>query len=114
MRIGSAIASMKKTTLNAIVDTIAFFPFLIAAVTGVVLWLFLPCGGEFRRGGAQFGQYVFLGVVRHTWLDVHTYLGLLFVALVALHLVLHWGYIKCLPGRFIRRVRKKEAAECET
>ena len=105
---------MRRTTLNAIVDTAAFVPFLIAAVTGVVVWLYLPCGSEFRGQGAGrgtgLGQQVFLGIARNTWADVHTYLGLLFIALVALHLILHWSYIKGLPGRFVRNVRKERGA----
>lgn len=105
---------MRRTTLNAIVDTIAFFLFLVAAITGIIIWLYLPSVGQFSVVGARFGQYVFLGIARHTWVDVHTYFGLLFAAFVVLHLVLHWGYIKCLPGRFIERVRKESATECET
>ena len=112
---------MRRTTPNAIVDTGEFFAFLLAAITGIVIWLYLPLpdGGEFRRQGAGlgagFGQQALLGITRHTWADVHTYLGLFFIALVVLHLVLHWSYIKCLPGRFVRRVRKGQGAtECET
>jgi len=105
---------MRRTTLNAIVDTIAFFSFLVAAITGIVIWLYLLSAEKSLVAGARFGQYAFLGIAQHTWVDVHTYSGLLFIALVVLHLALHWGYLKCLPGRFIRRVRKERATECET
>lgn len=93
---------MKKTTLNAVVDAIAFFTFLIVAVTSIVIWLFMPSGGAF------------LGVARHTWATVHYDLGLLLIVLVAVHLALHWGYIKCLLGRLKRRLMRTEAPKCET
>jgi Domain of unknown function (DUF4405) len=99
---------MRKTTLNAIVDTIAFFPLLIAAVTGIIIWLYLPRGLALGALGTVASHQTFLGIQRQIWLDVHTYLGLLFTALVAIHLVLHWSYIKHLPQRFARTENKKD------
>ncbi|MDD1721558.1 MAG: DUF4405 domain-containing protein [Euryarchaeota archaeon] len=58
---------------------------------GVIIWLYLPGFGALRVLGTGFSEE-FLGITRRTWLDANTYLGLLFVALVALHLVLHWSY----------------------
>jgi cytochrome b561 len=91
---------VKKTTLNASVDTIAFFPLLVTAVTGIIIWLYLPRGTQLAAFGTVLSHQTFLGIQRQIWLDVHTYLGLLFTALVAIHLVLHWYYIKHLPQRF--------------
>ena len=98
---------MRKTTINAIVDTIAFFPLLVAAVTGIIIWLYLPRGSQLAAFGTVLSHQTFLGIQRQIWLDVHTYLGLLFTALVAIHLVLHWSYIKHLPQRFARTESKK-------
>ncbi len=99
---------MRKTTLNAIVDTIAFFPLLVAAVTGIIIWLYLPRGSQLAAFGTVLSHQTFLGIQRQIWLDVHTYLGLLFTGLVALHLVLHWSYIKYLPQRFAKTEPKKD------
>jgi cytochrome b561 len=99
---------MRKMTLNAIVDTIAFFPFLVTVVTGIIIWLFLLRGSVFRAFGTVLSYQTFLGMERQMWVDVHVYLGLLFTALVAVHLVLHWGYIKNLPQRFARTETKKD------
>lgn len=98
---------MKKTTFNAIVDTIAFFPLLVTAVTGIIIWLFLPRGTQLAAFGTVLSHQTFLGIQRQIWLDMHTYLGLLFTALVAIHLVLHWSYIKHLPQRLARTETKK-------
>ncbi|MEI7827820.1 MAG: hypothetical protein WCI87_08530 [Euryarchaeota archaeon] len=64
--------------------------------------------------GARCSQQAFLGIARHTWADVLTYLGDYSFAPAAVHLILHGGYVKCLPGRLKRRLMRAEAAECET
>ena len=74
---------MKKTTLNAIVSSIAFFSFLVVAITGIILWLAI-----------QFGQEAPLGIVWYTWSNVHTCFAVLFTALLGVHLALHWSYFK--------------------
>jgi nicotinamide riboside transporter PnuC len=99
---------VKKTTLNAIVDTIAFFPLLVTAVTGIIIWLYLPRGTQLAAFGTVLSHQTFLGIQRQIWLDVHTYLGLVFTALVAIHLILHWSYIKRLPQRFAKTEPKKD------
>ena len=99
---------MKRTTLNAIVNTIAFFPLLVTAITGIIIWLYLPRGLALGALGTIASHQTFLGIQRQIWLDVHTYLGLLFTALVAIHLVLHWYYIKHLPQRFAGTATKKD------
>lgn len=99
---------MRRTTLNAIIDTIEFFPLLVTAITGIIIWLYLPRGTQLAALGTVASHQTFLGIQRQVWLDVHTYLGLLFTALVVIHLVLHWGYIKSLPQRFARKETKND------
>jgi hypothetical protein len=94
---------VKKSKVNASVDVITFFPFVITTITGIIIWIFMPFGGTFRNRGGTVGQQFFLGIARHTWLDVHTYLGLIFIILVAAYLILHWDYIKGLPRLFKRK-----------
>jgi hypothetical protein len=99
---------MKKATVNAAIDTIAFFPFLVVAVTGIIIWLYVPRGTQLAAFGTVASHQTFLGIQRQVWLDVHTYLGLVFTALVAIHLVLHWYYIKRLPHRFAGTATTKD------
>jgi hypothetical protein len=101
------VVYVKKSKVNAFVDVMAFFPFVITAITGIIIWIFMPFGGTLRNRGGAFGQQFFLGIARHTWLDVHTYLGLIFIVLVAVHLILHWDYIKGLP-RLLKRKQLRE------
>ena len=101
---------MKRTTLNAIIDTIAFFPLLVTAITGIIIWLYLPRGLAIGALGTIASHQTFLGIQQQVWLDTHMYVGLLFTALVVIHLILHWGYIKSLPQRFAKKVTKSVTA----
>jgi len=99
---------MKRATLNASVDTIALLPFLVTAITGIIIWLYLPRGTQQAALGTIASHQTFFSIQRQVWLDVHLYLGLVFTALVTLHLVLHWYYIKTLPQRFSRTKAKND------
>ena len=97
---------MKRTTLNFIVDTIAFVDLLLLAATGAILkWVLPPgSGGHGRgfsagRGGAHIKTLWGLG--RHDWGDVHFVLSALFVFLMLVHLILHWTWIKTCVKSFL-------------
>jgi Domain of unknown function (DUF4405) len=63
---------------------------LLELATGLVLWLALPRGGGFGRGG---GDHTFATLDRHTWTDLHDWIGLALVAVVLAHLALNWRWI---------------------
>jgi hypothetical protein len=64
----------------------SFVLFSLLAVTGLVNWLVLPHGSGRREG--------ILIVTRHLLMEVHAWLAMLFLVAIAIHLVLHWPYIK--------------------
>jgi len=85
---------MKKATKNYIVFVFLSILGLLEAVSGFVLWLALPQGGGWR--GGRFGggvEYTFWSLSRHTWLDIHDWVAVAIVAVVIIHLVLHWKWI---------------------
>jgi Domain of unknown function (DUF4405) len=69
-----------------IVNVAAFIIFCILGVTGLINWLLLP------RGAGSGGGFVI--ALRHFLRDLHEWAALGFIIVVAIHLVLHWGYIK--------------------
>jgi len=91
---------MKRATLNFIVDLISFCNLLGLAFTGSIMkWILPPGTGGYGRGfrggrGAEEIKYLW-SMTRHEWGAVHFYLAILFVALMVVHIILHWTWIKC-------------------
>ncbi|MEN6448920.1 MAG: DUF4405 domain-containing protein [Thermoguttaceae bacterium] len=76
---------MSKTTVNAIIDAIAFAAFTLLTATGVLLKFILPPGsGHFSK---------LWGMDRHGWGHVHAVIALVLLVVLALHLLLHWRWI---------------------
>lgn len=96
---------MSRSTVNFILDLVAFVNLLCLVCTGLILKYVLPPGSAGghgrgfrggRGGGAVSAEQVreFLSLGRHEWGAVHFYLALLFVALMMIHIILHWTWIK--------------------
>jgi hypothetical protein len=108
---------MKRATLNFIFDIASFIALLLLALTGSILKFVLPpgSGGLGWRGGRFSSSDLptdqvkyFFGLQRHEWINVHFYVVLIFLALIIVHIILHWRWIICMFG-FASR-----SAECET
>ena len=69
-----------------IVNVISFVLFIILCSTGLINWLVLPRGYE--------GRGNFLVSLRHFFIVFHEWAGLIFMVMIAIHIVLHWTYIK--------------------
>jgi len=69
-----------------VVNIISFILFLILCSTGFINWIVLPRGYEARGN--------FLVSLRHFFIAIHEWAGLLFMVVVVIHIVLHWPYIK--------------------
>jgi len=69
-----------------LVNIVSFLLFSILTLTGLINWLLLPRGP--RSGGG------FLISLRHFLRDIHEWAGLGLIIVVAIHLFLHWSYIK--------------------
>jgi hypothetical protein len=76
---------MKRPVLNFVIDTAAFAGFILLATTGVLMRYILPPGS----GGAR----LIWGMDRHEWGAIHFWISLTLLAILALHLVLHWQWI---------------------
>ncbi|WP_254765700.1 DUF4405 domain-containing protein [Salinilacihabitans rarus] len=81
---------MNRRTQNLSVNLLLFAAFLVVLASGVVLWQVLPGGGTSR--GLDF-----VGLVRGDWTRVHVLASLTMTALVAVHLALHWRYVRAVP-----------------
>jgi hypothetical protein len=79
---------MRRVTQNLIVDVVAFVCFVLLASTGVIMRFSLPPGS-----GRHVGIF---GLDRHGWGDIHFWIALALLGVLALHLVLHWKWIVCV------------------
>ena len=69
-----------------IVNVISFILFVILCSTGLINWLVLPRGYETRGN--------FLVSLRHFFIAIHEWVGLIFMVVIVIHMILHWPYIK--------------------
>jgi len=104
---------MKKVKLNALINILTLAFFITSAVSGIIMWIFLPTGDGLSQDRLQLSQglggkldTVFFGLPRRTWSDLHTYSGLILITLVVSHDVLHWRWYKNLP-RILGRGEKQ-------
>ena len=76
---------MKRSSLNKIVDSSGFLLFVVMASSGLVMEFLLP-----PRSGQRLSV---MGMTRHDWGDFHLIVAYLFLAVMALHLALHWRFV---------------------
>ncbi|MFZ1539716.1 MAG: DUF4405 domain-containing protein, partial [Chromatiaceae bacterium] len=79
---------MNRPTLNFLIDAMAFIAFAFLTTTGVLTRYVLPPGS---------GRYATLwGLNRHGWGDLHFWVAVVLLGVLALHLALHWRWILCI------------------
>ena len=78
---------MKKPDLNFVIDAGSLLGFLVLLSTGILMFLILPAGSK--------GDMVW-GLTRHEWGDIHFWVSMVFLALMGVHLFLHWNWITCM------------------
>jgi hypothetical protein len=79
---------MKRSRKNFAIDSLAFICFVFLVSTGVIMYYILPPGSG--RGRTIWG------LDRHEWGDIHFYFSVGFLAILAIHLFLHWNWIVSL------------------
>jgi hypothetical protein len=77
----------KRTVIPRILNLVLWLSFCAMAGTGLLLAFRLtPC----PRGGRGLEA---LGFVRHQWGDFHTWISYVFIALILIHLAMHWRWL---------------------
>jgi hypothetical protein len=89
-----------KTRFNFWLDITILIAFLITTITGLLLWLVLPHGS-----GSQ--SFIFLGLTRQTWINIHEWVGLVMLIGAGVHIALHWKWISCIADRFFKKLARQ-------
>ena len=95
------ISMSLQTRTNWLIDAAAFLGGLLASITGIY-FLFLPTGGY--RGGRNPMYGVTVLFDRHTWEDWHTWTGIAMIVAVAIHLAIHWPWVKTMTKRIVNAI----------
>ncbi len=94
--------NINRAKLNFITDAVMFFCLMALAGTGFLRHFRLSGQGFGRgRGAGEGGQAAFWGIDRHSWGDIHLWLGYIMLGLLALHITLHWREITGIYRRLI-------------
>lgn len=95
---------MKKAKINLIIDAVMFV--LMAAITGIGLLMKYILIPGFERN-AVYGKNVelfFWGMDRHQWGTIHLIISLCLIALLLLHIILHWKQVVCIFQKMIANI----------
>ncbi len=74
----------------------------LASVLSGIYFLFLPVGGYQGGRNPAFGVRIFFE--RHTWSDLHAWTSVIILALVALHVPIHWSWITRMTRSGLKRL----------
>jgi len=83
---------MRKSDFLFILAFLLFLLSLLEAVSGFILWLVIPRGGG-GGGGREGVEQVFWNLTRTNWIDIHDWAAVALLALVIVHIILHWKWI---------------------
>ena len=91
-----------QTRKNWLIDAAVFLGGIVAALSGIY-FLFLPSGGY--QGGRNPLYGITILFSRHTWSAVHIWGGVAMVAAIAIHLAIHWDWVKRMSGRTVKALQ---------
>ena len=100
----------RQARINFSLNSLLFVAFLLASLTGLVIWLLLPSGG-YQGGRNPFYNATLLSLTRHQWQDLHLWAGLAMIVILINHLVLHWDWLLCVARRHVQ-TPQCESDEC--
>ena len=83
---------MQRRYVNLLVDAVGLLLFFGLVSTGTIMAFILPP----RMGGG--GRATLMGLDRHGWGDIHFWISVGFLAMVVLHLFLHWRWLWGIVG----------------
>jgi len=85
---------MKKQNIKYIVDAVTLLSFIVTAITGLAMKIFMP--GGVRQGRLQ----EFLGVQKGDWGFVHDWAGIIMIVFALIHVILYWKMFVCMTKNF--------------
>ena len=94
----------KITQRNWWIDAVLFGSALTAALSGLY-YLYFPSGGFQGGRNPYYNMQVLFS--RHTWNDLHTWGGIVMIAVAIFHLSLHWSWVVNMTRRMLKDLTGK-------
>ncbi|MGE0089696.1 MAG: DUF4405 domain-containing protein [Bacteroidales bacterium] len=85
-----------KAKLNFIIDIIMFVLMGLLAGLGLLIKYVLLSGTERWLKFERNVELTYMGLDRHQWGTIHLWIAIALIALLILHIILHWNMIVCL------------------
>jgi hypothetical protein len=89
----------QQARINFSLNSLLFAAFVVVNLSGLVAWLIWPSGG-YWGGLNMLYDGSLLDLTRHNWNDLHVWAGLAMIAVLAIHLALHWKWVVCSIRRY--------------
>ncbi|MDK2892784.1 DUF4405 domain-containing protein [Methanohalophilus sp.] len=91
---------VNRAKLNYLVDIAILLLFIIVAITGFYMYLFIP-------SGVPQGRYqVYMGLTKATWTLIHNRTSIMLTIAVFVHIVLHYKWMMCMTGVYFGKSRE--------
>jgi preprotein translocase subunit SecY len=94
-----------QTRKKWLLDAAVFLSGLVAALSGIY-FLFIPSGGYQGGRNPMYGVTILFS--RHTWDDLHTWSGVLMIAVAVLHFAIHWRWVKVMSKQAVKALLSRE------
>lgn len=85
-----------KSKINLIIDAIMLILLMIVAGLGLLIKYVLVPGFKRQILYDSDVELYYMGLTRHEWGSIHLWLSLIFIALMLIHIILHWKMITCI------------------
>jgi len=101
-----AKALSKTNRNNWLLDSLLALSGLVVGLTSIY-FLFLPLDGY--RGGRNPSYGLIILFDRHTWSDLHTWVGLVMIVIALVHFIIHFDWIASMAKRVAREIIGRKA-----
>ena len=99
--------TLSKTNRNNwLLDSLLALSGLVVGLTSIY-FLFLPLSGS--RGGRNPAYGLIILFDRHTWSDLHTWVGLAMIVIALVHFIIHFDWIASMTKRVAREIIGQKA-----
>lgn len=89
---------------NIIIDLAMFLAMVVTSVSGIVIKIIAPLRRVAHEAWVRDAAFWIVGESRRMWGKIHLWAGVVLLALLVIHIVLHWSAIDAFFKKHIKSV----------